>query len=57
MAYYLGICKEIGNVVREEDAAQYVRKRGYIGNPEITIPWFFSGNWVKIDNPDELNVI
>ena len=57
MAYYLGICKEIGNVVREEDAMQYVRKRGYMGKPEIVIPWFFSGNWVKIDNPNESDII
>jgi len=45
--WYVGICTEQGNLVHESDAAEYVKARGYIGNPEVVVPWFFSGNWIK----------
>ena len=53
--YYFGICKERGNIVKKEYCFGYAINR--ILNDETEkkefIEWFYSGNWLKIDNGDE----
>ena len=47
MVVYVGICTERGICVEEENALPFIRSRGFDGDPNVLIPWFFSGNWVK----------
>lgn len=47
MIIYVGICIERGVHVKEGQEISFLRERGFHGDPEILIPWFFSGNWVK----------
>ena len=52
MKVYVGIFKEDGQIVFEDEAEEYVKKRGYFGDMNVVIPWFFSGNWIEKESPD-----
>nr|DAM14517.1 MAG TPA: hypothetical protein [Caudoviricetes sp.] len=46
----VGICKERGIVVADDNALQYALERIAHGKPEEQqefVEWFYSGNWVK----------
>lgn len=52
---YVGICKEDGRIVQQEDALEYALMRCMTTDKEEFIKefgqdieeWFFSGNWIK----------
>ena len=53
--FYIGICKEKGNCVKEEHCFGYAIYRIFT-NPEDRqefIEWFYSGNWIKTENGDD----
>lgn len=53
---YVGICKERGIIVVDENAFRYALERIVHGTPEEQqefVAWFYSGNWVKEDNCGE----
>ena len=47
MKVYVGIFPERGQIVYEDEAEEYVKSRGYWGDMDVVIPWFFSGNWIE----------
>lgn len=56
MSGYLGICKESGMFVPEENAYDYALQRCTCGNQqeqkefrEMLVEWYYSGNWIKED--------
>lgn len=53
--YYLGICKERGIVVKDEFCLAYAVDRVLTNTEEQKdfIEWFYSGNWIKIENRGE----
>ena len=53
MKVYVGIFKERGQIVFEDEAKEYVEKRGLRGDMDVIIPWFFSVNWIEKESPDE----
>ena len=55
---YIGIGPEEGTVVSEEQAFDYALERSLRGTPEdqrefreMLVDWFYSGNWIKEDDP------
>ncbi len=52
MVIYIGICAERGSCVEEDNALEFINNRGLQGDPNVLIPWFFSGNWVKKEIKD-----
>lgn len=55
---YIGIGPEKDTVVSEEQAFEYALERSLQGTPEeqkefreMLVEWFYSGNWVKEDDP------
>lgn len=55
--YYVGICKERGICVKDEFCLSYAVDRVLTAEAEQKefIEWFYSGNWIKIENGDEKN--
>ena len=53
--YYVGICKEKGNVIREDYSFGYALERILNDKSEKKefIEWFYSGNWIKVNEGDE----
>lgn len=54
---YKGIFKEIGINVSEENAFNYAMHRILKGTEEDKaefVEWFYSGNWIKENNEEEL---
>ncbi len=52
---YIGVLSNRGKEVIEEDAFDYALEQ-IKNNPEEKkefIEWFYSGNWIKKDNPTE----
>lgn len=49
MSYYVGICKERGNCVDEDEAFLYAICRILSGVDEQKefVEWYYSGNWIK----------
>jgi len=52
MKAYVGIFKQRGQIVYEDEAEEYVKQRGYHGDMKVIIPWFFSGDWIEKESPD-----
>ena len=55
---YIGIGPEKDTVVSEEQAFDYALERSLRGTPEdqrefreMLVDWFYSGNWIKEDDP------
>ena len=55
---YIGIGQEQDTVVSEEQAFDYALERCLHGAPhdqqdfkELLVEWFYSGNWIKEDDP------
>lgn len=55
---YIGIGPEKGTAIEEEQAFDYALERCLHGTPqdqqdfrELLIEWFYSGNWIKGDDP------
>lgn len=52
---YIGICKEAGRIIQQEDALEYALMRCMTTDKEEFVKefgqeieeWFFSGNWIK----------
>ena len=51
MKVYVGIFPERGHIVYEDEAEDFVKSRGYYGDMDVIIPWFFSGNWIEKEDP------
>ena len=58
---YTGIGPEYGKVVDEEQAFDYALERCLHGTiqdqedfREILVEWFYSGNWIKEDEDDDV---
>ena len=58
---YTGIGPEYGKVVDEEQAFDYALERCLHGTiqdqedfREILVEWFYSGNWIKEDEGDDV---
>ncbi len=55
---YRGIGPEKGKVVLEDQAFDYALERSLHGTPEdqqdfreMLVEWFYSGNWIKEEDP------
>lgn len=55
---YIGIGPEKDTVVSENQAFEYALERSLHGTPEdqeefreMLVEWFYSGNWIKEDDP------
>lgn len=52
---YIGICKEAGRIIQQEEALEYALMRCMTVDKEEFVKefgkeieeWFFSGNWIK----------
>lgn len=49
MSHYVGICRERGNCVGEDEAFLYAVCRILCSDDEQKqfVEWYFSGNWIK----------
>lgn len=62
MAGYQGVGPETGIFVTAEDAYAYAIERCLYGSREerrdfkqMLVEWYYSGNWIKIENEDSHN--
>lgn len=53
--YYIGISKERGILIKEEFCLAYAVDRVLTNQKDQRefVEWFYSGNWIKIENGDE----
>lgn len=54
MYVYVGICREKGNIVDEDEAFLYAICRILCNDAEQKefLEWYYSGNWVKTEEED-----
>ena len=61
---YIGICKEAGRIIQQEEALEYALIRCMTTDKEEFIKefgqdieeWFFSGNWIELQESEHIDL-